>query len=63
MEDSVRKYVGTMLGQRDYLTELYHAFEENYNEALKEGDATRVEMFMAAIIMTERLIERTKKRS
>lgn len=42
-------------GLRDplYLAELLNAFDENYSEAVGEGDATRMEMFMAGILLTE----------
>lgn len=49
-DDQIEALVRRGLRSQKYLRALHAALEENYNEAVKEGDGVRAEMFMAGLV-------------
>jgi hypothetical protein len=50
VDAGIEKIVRKGLKDPRYLRQLLNAYEENYQDALKDGDGVRVEMFMAGLI-------------
>lgn len=56
--EDIREYVWQRLTHdphKNYRAEVRAALEEHLNEAEKEGDCTRMEMYHAALIALERM--------
>lgn len=54
----IERMVRKRLNNPAYLEQVLEALEEHYADALKEGDAVRVEMFMASILLVREKLGR-----